>query len=271
MIQAKLAGYLADPDSRARALSADRHQRRSALCPRHGLFPQARSAEGARRDQQPDQGRAEKSLFLGSAGADLCGDEPAGKRHRALSEIRRSSARCAAVAHLPGGGRNSRPSGRRSPSPRSTISTIALQQENDNTFGWYEAAQAYSQLGNQPMADLSTAERYYSAGAMPMAAQFAKRAEAQIDERLAGLATRQRHSDRRAASRKARSAAIAATRHHETRMADHRGAVRCAGALLALRRDLRIRRRQDCCRSTRRRRKRPCTIISWPIPKSWWT
>jgi len=57
---------------------------------------------------------------------------------------------------------------------------IALQQENDNTFGWYEAAQAYSQLGNQPMADLSTAERYYSAGAMPMAAQFAKRAEAQL-------------------------------------------------------------------------------------------
>ncbi len=58
--------------------------------------------------------------------------------------------------------------------------TIALQQENDNTFGWYEAAQAYSQLGNQPMADLSTAERYYSAGAMPMAAQFAKRAESQL-------------------------------------------------------------------------------------------
>ena len=57
---------------------------------------------------------------------------------------------------------------------------VALQQENDNTFGWYEAAQAYSQLGNQPMADLSTAERYYSAGVMPMAAQFAHRAEAQL-------------------------------------------------------------------------------------------
>ncbi|HUJ03443.1 MAG TPA: M48 family metalloprotease [Rhizomicrobium sp.] len=57
---------------------------------------------------------------------------------------------------------------------------VALQQENDNTFGWYEAAQAYSTLGNQPMADLSTAERYYSAGAMPMAAQFARRAEASL-------------------------------------------------------------------------------------------
>ncbi|MGD0145054.1 MAG: M48 family peptidase, partial [Rhizomicrobium sp.] len=50
---------------------------------------------------------------------------------------------------------------------------IALQQENDNTFGWYEAAQAYSALGNQPMADLSTAERYYNVGAMVPAAHFA--------------------------------------------------------------------------------------------------
>lgn len=53
---------------------------------------------------------------------------------------------------------------------------IALQQENDSTFGWYEAAQAYSQLGNQPMADLSTAERYYWAGGMKQATVFAARA-----------------------------------------------------------------------------------------------
>lgn len=53
---------------------------------------------------------------------------------------------------------------------------IALQQENDDTFAWYETAQAYSALGNQPMADLSTAERYYYAGVMPKAAYFAKRA-----------------------------------------------------------------------------------------------
>ena len=43
---------------------------------------------------------------------------------------------------------------------------VALQQENDNSFAWYEAAQAYSALGNQPMADLSTAERYYQDGVM---------------------------------------------------------------------------------------------------------
>jgi predicted Zn-dependent protease len=50
---------------------------------------------------------------------------------------------------------------------------VALQQEGDNGFGWYLAAQAYSQIGNQPMADLSTAERYYSDEEMPLAMRFA--------------------------------------------------------------------------------------------------
>jgi len=53
---------------------------------------------------------------------------------------------------------------------------IALQQENDDPFAWYEAAQGYSMLGNEPMADLATAERYYAVGAMAPAAQFATRA-----------------------------------------------------------------------------------------------
>ena len=53
---------------------------------------------------------------------------------------------------------------------------IALQQEDDDSFAWYEAAQAYSMVGDEPMADLATAERYYNAGAMPQAAQFAVRA-----------------------------------------------------------------------------------------------
>src|SRR5205814_6049008 len=50
---------------------------------------------------------------------------------------------------------------------------IALRQENDNSFAWFEAAQAYSELGNEPLANLSTAERYYNAGEMPAAAHFA--------------------------------------------------------------------------------------------------
>jgi predicted Zn-dependent protease len=57
--------------------------------------------------------------------------------------------------------------------PALTNLKIALQQENDNGYGWFLAAQAYSQLGNQPMADLATAERYYSDEAMPEALRFA--------------------------------------------------------------------------------------------------
>jgi predicted Zn-dependent protease len=53
---------------------------------------------------------------------------------------------------------------------------IALQQEDDDPFAWYEAAQGYSMIGNEPMADLATAERYYSVGAMAPAVQFATRA-----------------------------------------------------------------------------------------------
>ncbi len=50
---------------------------------------------------------------------------------------------------------------------------IALQQESQNTFGWYEMAHAYSLLGNEPMANLSTAELDYNAGDMREAARFA--------------------------------------------------------------------------------------------------
>lgn len=56
----------------------------------------------------------------------------------------------------------------------------ALQKEDDDTFAWFEAAQAYSELGNQPMADLATAERYYSVGAMKTAAHFAMEAQRKL-------------------------------------------------------------------------------------------
>ena len=68
---------------------------------------------------------------------------------------------------------------------------IALQQEDDDSFAWYEAAQAYSLIGNEPMADLATAERYYNVGAMPQAAQFAIARASWPVARLAGLAARQ--------------------------------------------------------------------------------
>jgi predicted Zn-dependent protease len=59
---------------------------------------------------------------------------------------------------------------------------IALRQENDNSFAWFEAAQAYSELGNEPLANLSTAERYYNAGEMPAAAHFAMLAQKKLPQ-----------------------------------------------------------------------------------------
>ena len=59
---------------------------------------------------------------------------------------------------------------------------IALRQEGDNSFAWFEAAQAYSELGNEPMANLSTAERYYNVGAMKTAAHFAMIAQRKLPQ-----------------------------------------------------------------------------------------
>jgi predicted Zn-dependent protease len=53
----------------------------------------------------------------------------------------------------------------------------ALLVENDDAFSWYETAQAYSDLNNQPMADLSTAEQMYAVGAYAQAARFARKAQ----------------------------------------------------------------------------------------------
>jgi predicted Zn-dependent protease len=57
---------------------------------------------------------------------------------------------------------------------------IALQQDSDNPFGWYQMAQAYSDLGNEPLANLATAERYYTVGALPKSAVFALRARQKL-------------------------------------------------------------------------------------------
>ncbi|HEX3652556.1 MAG TPA: M48 family metalloprotease [Rhizomicrobium sp.] len=50
---------------------------------------------------------------------------------------------------------------------------IVLRQENNNSFAWYESAQAYSDMGNEPMANLSTAELDYNIGNFGAAAHFA--------------------------------------------------------------------------------------------------
>lgn len=57
---------------------------------------------------------------------------------------------------------------------------IALQQDSESPFGWYQMAQAYSDLGNPAMADLATAERYYSVGDLRKSAVFAMRSRQKL-------------------------------------------------------------------------------------------
>ncbi|MEL7027703.1 MAG: M48 family peptidase, partial [Pseudomonadota bacterium] len=53
----------------------------------------------------------------------------------------------------------------------------ATQLEPKNSFAWFEMANAYGQLNNEPMANLATAERYYAVGAREQAFSFAQRAK----------------------------------------------------------------------------------------------
>jgi len=76
--------------------------------------------------------------------------------------------------------------------PALTNLKIALDQENDNTFGWFETAQAYSDLGNEPMANLSTAELDYTVGNYSGAAHFATLAQHKLAQ---GSTDWQRASD----------------------------------------------------------------------------
>ncbi|PQA85538.1 M48 family metalloprotease [Hyphococcus luteus] len=52
----------------------------------------------------------------------------------------------------------------------------ATTLEPDNGFAWFELARAYSQMGDEPKAQLATAEARYYSGAKPDANQFARRA-----------------------------------------------------------------------------------------------
>ena len=54
--------------------------------------------------------------------------------------------------------------------------------ENDDVFTWYETAQAYSMIKNDPMANLATAEAYYNGGSMMQAVVFATRARRDLTQ-----------------------------------------------------------------------------------------
>lgn len=53
----------------------------------------------------------------------------------------------------------------------------ALREESDNSYAWYELAQAYGRMGLVGKADLATAERFFSVGSYTQAQQFAGRAQ----------------------------------------------------------------------------------------------
>ena len=56
------------------------------------------------------------------------------------------------------------------------ILQAALRQEPDNGFAWRELAQARSAQGNEPLAQLASAEQNFSIGNYPAALSFAERA-----------------------------------------------------------------------------------------------
>jgi len=58
----------------------------------------------------------------------------------------------------------------------------ALLVENEDPFTWYEMAQAYSMMKNQPMADLASAESNYNGGNMRQAFLFASRARRSLPQ-----------------------------------------------------------------------------------------
>jgi predicted Zn-dependent protease len=68
----------------------------------------------------------------------------------------------------------------------------ALLVEDDDILTWYQTAQAYSMLKNEPMADLATAEAWYNAGDTKKALIFATRARSKLPQ---GSADWQRAGD----------------------------------------------------------------------------
>ena len=56
----------------------------------------------------------------------------------------------------------------------------ALTQEDDDSFAWYELAQAYGKQKQTGKAELATAELYFAVDAFPQAMQFAGRAQRQL-------------------------------------------------------------------------------------------
>lgn len=59
---------------------------------------------------------------------------------------------------------------------------LALKVEPDNGMAWYYLADGYSRSGDEAMAALATAERYYSLQRFEQAMNFAQRAQVKLKE-----------------------------------------------------------------------------------------
>jgi len=59
---------------------------------------------------------------------------------------------------------------------------FAVARDNTSSFAWHQLAIAYARAGNEGMADLSIAERYYVVGSMAESRQFAARARDKLPE-----------------------------------------------------------------------------------------
>ncbi len=92
--------------------------------------------------------------FYEVLGPDLREHGQARSGRRGFPAERRSPARRAPSSASASPPPSLRPRSRAWQQPALANLRISLQQEDDDTFAWYEAAQAYSVLGNEPMANL---------------------------------------------------------------------------------------------------------------------
>ena len=67
------------------------------------------------------------------------------------------------------------------PEALKNLKAALLVEDNDAT-SWYETAQAYSMMNNEPMANLATAELWYNVGDMRKALVFASRARGKLTQ-----------------------------------------------------------------------------------------
>jgi predicted Zn-dependent protease len=202
MVQAKLVGYLSDPEAVLRRFPESDHSdpalyaramaylrkpdldkalaEINVLIQRHPKNPYFREMLG---QIYVEMSQPENGIAPYQKAVDLLPDAP-------LIRVALAAAQLATLDNE----RNTAASGQARAMAKQALGNlkVALQQENDSTFGWYEAANAYNRLGNRPMADLATAERFYWGGGMKRAAMFATRAQRALPK---GSAEWQRAND----------------------------------------------------------------------------